>query len=122
MSARFSFPVFVVCLIALFLPGLPALAHTPLKSSQPAAQAQLASAPETLELEFGGLVNLVRLNLSHQTEGEVALEFKPSTQRARDFSIPLPPLKTGSYSLRWAAVGEDGHMVQGTIPFSISSP
>lgn len=122
LLTRSGITLLVACLMALCLSSSPAIAHTPLTASQPAAGAQLAAAPESLLLEFGGQVNLLRLKLSHEAEGEITVDFKPSRQTAQQFSVPLPELKAGNYSLQWAAIGEDGHMVQGTIPFSINSP
>lgn len=125
MKARFSRTLFITSLVAFVLSfaGMSTFAHTPLKSSQPAAGAELATPPERLELEFGGQVNLVRLSLVHEADGDVALDFKPSTERSRRFSIALPrPLTAGRYSAQWAAVGEDGHVVQGTVPFTLLAP
>lgn len=97
-----------------------ALAHTHLHSSTPAADAELSVAPEQLTLVFDGEVNLVRFNLNRDGKGEVALDFRPTAQKSPDFAIPLPALENGRYTARWAAVGEDGHVVQGSIPFSVN--
>ena len=34
--------------------------------------------------------------------------------------IPLPSLESGSYSLAWRAMGEDGHVIKGDLTFKIT--
>lgn len=124
MKARFSILSLASILFTFILAGASpsAFAHTHLHSSTPAAEAELSAAPEQLTLVFDGEVNLVRLNLEQDGKGEVTLAFKPSAQKAVEFAIPLPALENGRYTARWAAIGEDGHLVQGSIPFSVNTP
>lgn len=122
MKIRFHTPSLVSILFTFILLGASSsvFAHTHLHSSIPTADAKLTTAPEQLTLVFDGEVNLVRLNLDRDGNA-VALDFQPSAQKALEFAIPLPVLDNGSYVVRWAAIGEDGHLVQGSIPFSVNA-
>lgn len=123
MKAKSSIKILGIILFACALFGVnPAVfAHTHLHSSEPAAGAELTAAPETLTLVFDGEVNLVSLKLKQDGGSDVALGFRPSAQKAETFSIALPNLAPGAYTLHWSAIGEDGHLVQGDVPFSVST-
>jgi methionine-rich copper-binding protein CopC len=73
---------------------------------------------EEIELHFASEVNLIKLELVDRANGEsVSLGFKPTTAAATDFSQPLPALKIGTYQVNWAAMGADGHKMEGDFSF-----
>jgi methionine-rich copper-binding protein CopC len=98
------------------------LAHTPLKSSIPAAGAALAASPQEIVLEFPHAVRLTAVVL---TDGAGAT--KPvgaiSTEPAARFAVAVSsPLTAGDYEVAWRAVGADTHVISGTIEFSVKPP
>jgi methionine-rich copper-binding protein CopC len=40
---------------------------------------------------------------------------------AATFSVPLPHLAPAKYDVRWSAIGDDGHPVNGTFTFTVSN-
>jgi methionine-rich copper-binding protein CopC len=107
-----------------FLCGLLAagtcLAHARLQSSAPADQAQLSEAPKTLSLNFSEDAQLAMLTLV--TEGrEVPIALDKNAKPGRSFTLTLPALAPGSYTVKWTAVAaDDGHITKGTLAFSIA--
>jgi len=106
---------------ALMLAG-PADAHAKLRSSVPAADAELAAAPQTLTLTFNGNVRLAVLTLS--TAGrDIPVALDRNAAAAPQVSVPLPPLAPGKYQVQWSALSpDDGHVVKGSYSFTISTP
>jgi len=106
-------------LAALLLAG-PADAHAKLRSAVPAADAELAAAPQTLTLTFNENVRLAVLTLS--TAGkDIPLTLDRNAAAAPQVSVPLPPLAAGKYQVQWSALSpDDGHVVKGSYWFTIS--
>ena len=93
-------------------------AHTGLERSVPSNNTMLMESLEEIELHFASEVNLIKLELVDRANGEsVSLGFKPTTAAATDFSQPLPALKIGTYQVNWAAMGADGHKMEGDFSF-----
>ena len=107
---------FLSLLAALIVP-LAAHAHTPLKSSSPAADSIVARA-SAIEVEFNGPVRLVRLRVKHG-EVEIPTEFavNPKPLAAYDFAASNVP--AGRITVEWAAIGADGHTLTDTFSFTV---
>ena len=101
-----------------------ASAHTTLVSSVPAVDAELTQAPTGVELEFGE--DLIALG-----KGTKVAVIAPS---GKDISIGVPtvikthvsqPLSVdstpGAYSVKYRVVAADGHVLEDTFAFTISS-
>ena len=98
----------------------PCMAHAKLQSSTPAADAQLAAAPKTLTLNFSEAAQLALLKLS--TNGtDVPVAVDKSAKASQTFTLTLPPLAPGKYTVQWSAVAaDDGHVTKGTFTFSVA--
>ncbi|WP_157823166.1 copper resistance CopC family protein [Psychromonas sp. MB-3u-54] len=96
-----------------------AIAHSHLKNSFPKEGEQLNQSPEDFTLEFTAQVKLVRLQLTDQSGNSIKLNAKPSKDFKAAFSIALPVLETGSYKVKWLAMGKDAHKLQGDISFKV---
>jgi methionine-rich copper-binding protein CopC len=95
-----------------------AQAHTPLKSSAPAADASV-SAPQTIELAFSGDVRLTSLALTDSAGAAKHLDAVP-TNVASTFSLAVhEPLAPGAYKVVWRAVGGDTHIITGEFGFTV---
>jgi hypothetical protein len=93
-------------------------AHTPLKTSVPAADAAVA-APKTLELTFGGGVRLTSVALTDSGGVAKHLDAVP-TEIAATFSLGIhEPLAPGAYKVVWRAVGGDTHIISGEFGFTV---
>ena len=84
-------------------------AHLKLMRSAPAADAILESSPDVLQLWFSEepLLPLSGVTLTGPG-GPIKLE-----------PLQAATLATGTYRLDWRAAGDDGHVISGTVPFSI---
>ena len=92
-------------------------AHTPLKTSVPAADASVP-APTSIELTFGGDVRLTSLTLTDSAG--VAKHTDVPTAVASTFSLSIhEPLGPGAYKVVWRAVGGDTHIISGEFAFTV---
>jgi len=98
----------------------PAVAHTQLAGSDPAAGAVLDESPGEVVLEFGGelldlgaIILVVDEDGTDWTAGAVVIERSTARVALR------PALPDGRYEVRWQVVADDGHPVSGVIPFGI---
>ena len=95
-----------------------ALAHTPLKTSVPAADASVP-APKSIELTFGGDVRLTALTLTDAAGTAKHTDAVP-TEVATTFSLSIhEPLGPGAYKVVWRAVGGDTHIISGEFAFTV---
>src|SRR5690606_26309454 len=102
----------------VLLVHLNALAHTAMTASVPAGDAVVA-APSELQLTFNGPVSLVKLEVINSTGTAVDVGFRPIAAPAAQFSLALPELMEGAYTINWAAIGGDGHTVSDSFTFRI---
>ncbi len=104
-------------------PTRPAQAHASLTGSDPESGAALEQAPQTVTLEFSegldGALSRARLvDASNQVVAEGPGYIDPDNPLA--LRLDLPALPEGAYSVLWQARSTvDGHITQGSVPFSI---
>ena len=101
--------------------SMTASAHNVLKSSIPADGSTLERSPSELALDFNGQVRLVKLSLK-RSDQSIDVGFKPDLTAATSFVVPVPELASGTYSLEFSVIGEDGHTVAGHFNFGIVMP
>lgn len=97
-----------------------AFGHTVLSSSVPAQDTVVAAAPEQLVLTFSTDVRITALTLTDANSARYDLGALPTTAQ-REFSIPVPALASGYYTVAWRAVGADTHVVSGEINFAVGA-
>ena len=110
-------------LVTLLLAGViiagPCFAHAKLLDSSPPNQAQLAAAPQSLTLDFNEPAQLAVLKLVRDG-AEIPISIDKKAAASRSFTLPLPALVPGAYSVQWTAVAaDDGHITKGSFTFSI---
>jgi len=98
----------------------PALAHAALKRSDPEKNAKVESL-ERVELEFNQPVRLPTVIL-RGPGGETYHTGKPKVDGAVVTQDVADDLPAGSYTIAFRVVSEDGHPVEGEIPFKIVAP
>lgn len=107
-----------VAITGMILAG-PVFAHAKLRSSTPAAGAELQVAPKTLTLNFGESVRLAVLTLTAAGK-DIPLTLDRSAPAAPQVSVALPALGAGTYQVHWSALSiDDGHVSKGTFVFEI---
>ncbi len=96
------------------------LAHAHLQSSTPANNAQLSEPPKSLLLNFSEAAQLAVLKLVADGR-EIAIPLDKSAKPSLTYTLTLPVLTPGSYTVQWTAVAaDDGHVTKGTFQFSIA--
>lgn len=99
-----------------------ALAHTMLRSTSIPDGARLEAAPPTLTLRFEHRAGLGSVQLATLTGERIPLDFTPPRAMSDTFVIPLPRLEPDRYRLSWRVIAEDGHVMAGTISFTVTGP
>lgn len=95
-------------------------AHTALRSSSPSGGSVLTQSPPVLTLTFMEAASLTSLTLV-TSEGERNLTFTPSDS-ALTFEAPQPAFVRGRNEVRWRALSQDGHVIEGSIIFVMRAP
>ena len=111
----FNSAVAIISLVLTFS----ASAHISLKQSTPAQEAMLMKSPEQLSLTFGGEVRLAKVIIKDEKNKSINFDFKTSSTPSTDFSWSLPSLPQGTYTVKWIALGGDGHKMTDTFRFMV---
>ena len=99
----------------------PALAHSLLLESAPAAGATLSSSPSTLMLRFNNRIEkpLSRVRLVDSTGAKQALALSPDGGADR-LMATVPALAPGTWRVEWQVLSTDGHVVAGRFQFKVT--
>ena len=109
----------MLALCLLFGSG-PCVAHAKLLSSSPADKAQLPQAPKSLSLKFSETARLAMIKLSSGGK-DIPVAVDPSAKPSESFSLALPSLGPGTYTVQWTAMAsDDGHVTKGSFSFSVT--
>jgi methionine-rich copper-binding protein CopC len=113
----------VLALFLLLVAAVPAVAHSELVSSSPAAGSTVTSAPGMLivltfseTLKEGSKADVV--GPGGTTVGTATIDASDDTKLSWSPPTALPP---GSYSIRWTSIATDGDVLRGTIPFTVAA-
>ena len=105
--------------IALLLPLL-AIAHAMATATTPANGETLKTAPTEFTLTFNEPATLSRVTLQKTGEVDAKEISQVPTVAAERVTLPAPKLSPGEYTLRYRAAGPDGHVMPGTVKFTIA--
>ena len=109
----------VAFLLSFAASPLVALAHTHLEKSIPAANSA-GPAPKQIDLEFSEAAQLTALVLQQDgKKGEQKIGPLPAKAQTH-IQIPAPMLSAGKYALKWRALSDDGHVMSGTVHFTVA--
>ena len=106
-----------------FCRGGPADAHVHLKSSSPAANSSLDTAPIELTLVFTEGLESALCTVSVADSAGAAAVAGPAEHDPVDASlihVALAPLPAGLYRVTWRVVGADGHAMSGVFRFTVA--
>jgi len=111
------------CLAFAFCGALaasPSWSHAKLQNSTPADNTELSQAPKMLTLNFSETAQLARLVVAGGGK-EISLPIDKTAKASQSFTLPLPQLVPGKYTVHWTAVAaDDGHITRGSFAFSIA--
>lgn len=96
-----------------------AAAHVCLVEASIEGGARLATSPTAVELQFSDEVALASVTANRVDGDAVEVEFVPERKRRQRYRIALPDLEPGNSRIAWRALSADGHVVSGTIDFSV---
>jgi methionine-rich copper-binding protein CopC len=97
-----------------------AFAHAEIAKSNIADHATLTKAPDAYTASFEEAAVVSGVALTGADGKNVNLASKPSKAMSKDFSLPLPKLAAGAYTLTFKVVAKDGHAMTNTIHFTIT--
>lgn len=113
----------LLALAAALLPitvSPPAFAHTAIRETSIRENATLADAPTSFTVTFSAATALANVTLTNAAGQEIALNYTPPHTMAPSFSIPLPTLAPGAYTISWRTMAHDGHVMPGAIHFTVA--
>lgn len=97
------------------------LAHAELVDSSPADGASVPAPSEVVATFSEALVG-ERSSMEVRDAGGATLArggLDPADPKGRTMRVELPPLEPGTYTVRWTAVADDGHVERGTFSFRV---
>ncbi len=104
---------------ALTLPlSVASFAHTVLKESTPADGAIVREALAHISLVFNEPVQLMKLELMAM-DHEMPTNFESNSEAKAAFMIKTSAMHPGEFTVNWAVVGEDGHIVSNSYSFTV---
>jgi methionine-rich copper-binding protein CopC len=103
----------------LLVPAL-AAAHAHLQQSDPADGATIA-APAQFTLQFSEAARLTALTLVKVGQSSAEKITPLPTAAAAQLHVPAPRLAPGSYELRYRVISADGHIMGGSVHFTVAA-
>lgn len=106
----------------LFAGGTPALAHTALKSSNPAKGASLPAPPAQITLTFSEPVQVEAGAITVAGPGGAQWTVGPAEVNGAVVTAPVTPAgPAGQYTINYRVISADGDPVRGTVPFALTA-
>lgn len=120
MILRIGLLVIVLC-IWLSTPAPIAWAHPEIIRTEPAAGAQLTTAPSRVRVVFNEALEpaLSRMDLYDSQRVQIAGGGGVVPDTPTTLELTLSPLDAGVYTVIWQTVGSDGHRIGGNFAFTI---
>jgi methionine-rich copper-binding protein CopC len=113
----------LLALVAISLPiaaASPARAHTAVLETSIAENATLSAPPSNFTVTFSASTGLANVTLTDASGRDIALAYTPPRAMATTFTIPLPTLAPGAYTISWRTMAHDGHVMPGAVHFTVA--
>lgn len=121
---RGLWPLLTVVLIAV-AGASPVAAHTDLVGSAPKSGQTLSEPPGEITLRFGADLLSAGATVVAKDSSGAKVDVGPAVVAGREVTAPWPAsADSGTYTVAWRAVADDGHPLEGTFTFTVqgSSP
>lgn len=105
----------------LLLTSSTAFAHAKITATSIADGARVAGAPTTFSVTFNEPVRMGSVTLTNSAGQAVPINFRAGTSPAATFSVPLPRLPAGTYTMIFRSIGADGHAMAPKTSFTIGA-
>ena len=127
----------ILAVFILLISPTMALSHSPLKLSNPMDGASLSKAPTEYKMLFKSPAKLIKFEIFKKGQNNnkkpsllkglfkksddklIDINYEPSLVLSDSHLIMLPKINSGSYEVRWRAMGEDGHGLKGILTFEV---
>ena len=98
----------------------PGLSHSKMSSSVPSEGQTIQPGLSKVTLGFSKSVRVMVVKVRNTTTAtDAKSEMKPARSFATSYAFSVAPLKPGAYSVFWTAVAKDGHVMKGTLKFTV---
>lgn len=111
--------VITATLLAFALSAAPALAHVSVKTTNIADAAVIDVLPDDFTFSFSQPVGLIAFSVKTEAGEAVEIGFTPPKAPAATFTVPLPDLAPGLYTVEWRTMSKDGHPMTGKSTFEL---
>lgn len=98
-----------------------ALAHAKITATSIGDGAAVASAPTSFSVTFNEPVRMGSVTLTNSAGQAVPITYRAGTSPAATFSVPLPRLPAGTYTMTFRSIGADGHAMAPKTSFTIGA-
>ncbi|HWA21939.1 MAG TPA: copper resistance CopC family protein [Caulobacterales bacterium] len=112
-------PLAALILGASLLAG-PAFAHGGMVETSIHDQQKFAAAPTSVKVNFEHESAITSVTLMTAAKKQIAVDFKPTKDMGKEYTIPLPQLGKGAYILSYKSVSKDGHAMSGAVSFTVT--
>lgn len=116
MRSKFLMAALAMALVS----ASPAFAHGGMMETSIHDNASFVQAPAEFKVTFQHESAITTLMLMTADKKMIAVDFKPSNTLGKEFTIPLPKLSKGAYTLSWKSMAKDGHAMPGAVRFSVT--
>jgi methionine-rich copper-binding protein CopC len=111
-------PTLAATALALLLSTMGVWAHTTLTGSTPKDGSTLDQSPPAIEISFRDAVRLTSAVVIGADKQERRLEFVAG-DKPNSFKLQQPKLGPGRNEVQWKALSKDGHVVAGSLVFTV---
>lgn len=109
------------CLLGWLVLTRPGYTHATLAESDPAPGATIASSPYTMRLTFSEPIGLGSdVTVFDRAFTNVAVVVEANENQPDTLYVKIPALESGTYTVQWLVISQDGHPQSGTFEFSVS--
>lgn len=105
---------------AAALATAPAFAHGGKVETSIENNASFAHNPAEFTIGFEHDSAITSIMLMSAANQHIALDYKPSKTMGKAFTVPLPQLSAGAYTLSWKSIAKDGHAMPGAVHFTVT--
>ncbi len=111
----------LACALLTLAVAASAHAHSKMTTSVPREGATVEAGLPEISLGFSKPVRLILVKVRNKTgKVDVTTGFKPATGFGKAYPVDVPPLTTGAYQVNWTAIAKDGHIMKGTLSFTVA--
>ena len=108
----------ILSICMLFSATALSFAHSVVSKSDPENGAHLSTAPERIEVSFSKPTRIIKASISHDEKGQEKLVLSTKEPTTKISFTPTPK-DAGKYVVKWRALSQDGHVLKGSLEFSI---